>query len=129
MARRWILKIENDEEWKKPGEEMFPAWFSCLYLRVLQHRIINPLFFDQFVLAAGLDELALPHDVDGVGFADRVQPVGDDEARPPFHQPVECFLDGKFRDGVDAACRFVEQKQYRVRDERSCNGEQLFLPL
>ena len=109
----------------KQAREMILLACFCMEgsdFRILQHRIINPLFFDQFLLAAGFDELPLTHDVDGVCFPHCVQPVGDDEARSSFHQPVERFLDFKLGDGVDAACRFVEQQQYRVCDECSCDG-------
>ncbi|MNH91728.1 hypothetical protein D3C73_442960 [compost metagenome] len=55
--------------------------------------------------------------------------MGDDKACSAFHQRVHRLLDLDFSPCIDAACRFIENQDGRVRQNCPGNSQQLLLPL
>ena len=78
-------------------------------------------------MAALLDDVAVLHDQDGVGVADRGQAVSDDEARAALAQRVHRLLDQQLRAGVHAAGGLIEDEHGRVGHEGPRDREQLAL--
>ena len=55
--------------------------------------------------------------------------MGNDKAGTSLHKIVHCLLDEKFRSGVDRTGCFVENQNFRIRQNSPCNGQQLLLSL
>src|SRR4051812_5409656 len=102
------------EDWGEP--ELLPH----------QPRVEGP-GADQLLVRAALDDPALLKDEDAVGVADGAQPVRDDEARPPHHQPAQGLLHEPFALTVERAGRLVEDEDLRVLQD--CAGDAHALPL
>mmetsp|Transcript_32921 Transcript_32921/g.63413 ORF Transcript_32921/g.63413 Transcript_32921/m.63413 type:complete len:466 (+) Transcript_32921:2663-4060(+) len=85
---------------------------------------------EQLVVGAALDHLALVHDGDLVGVADRREAVGDGDGRPlPLgHERVERLLDHALARSVERARRLVEEQDGRLAHERARNRHALLLP-
>ena len=64
-----------------------------------------------------------------VGVADGREPVRDDEAGPVLRQRIHRLLDLFFRPCIHRGCRLIEYQKAFVRDDRSCDRQQLPLPL
>lgn len=72
------------------------------------------------------DAAFFEHD-DLVGVADGAQAVGDDEARPAFHEAVEAGLDEAFGLAVEVAGGFVEDEDAWVGKDGTGDGDALLL--
>ena len=93
----------------------------------LVHRVIlSALLHQLVVIAAFRDPAAIEHE-NLVGRADRRQPVGDDERRASPFQHVEGALDDRFRLGIDARRRFVQDQDRRIEGQRPRERDQLAL--
>ena len=55
--------------------------------------------------------------------------MGDDKARPPFHQFVKRVLNLNLRTCIDAGCRFVQDQHRRQAKHHAGDAEQLLLSL
>ena len=80
-------------------------------------------------MGALLDHGAVLHDENEIRIADRGQPMGDDEARSALHQLVHRLLDVDFRPRIDAARRFIQNENRRVRQNGAGDRQQLLLTL
>ena len=78
-------------------------------------------------MGALLDELAAIEGEDTVGVAERGEPVGDRDRRPPADQNGERLLDALLRLGVDVARRLVEHEHPRIVEQRPRDREPLLL--
>ena len=78
-------------------------------------------------MGAPLDDLALVQDDDLVGVADRRQPVGDRERRPPLGEALELGLHGVLGLGVKRAGGLVEHEHRRVAQHRAGDRHALLL--
>ena len=82
----------------------------------------------QRLVLALLDDPAAVQDDDPVGVGDRAEPVRDDERRPLAHQTLERLLHGLLRLAVERGCRFVQDEDARVLEQRAGDGHALALP-
>ena len=55
--------------------------------------------------------------------------MGDDDARPPFHQLHHRALNQKFRTRIDAGCRLIKNQNRRIGENGPRDGQQLPLAL
>jgi hypothetical protein len=90
---------------------------------------VKPFVLEKLPVGALLDDLPSVDDYDPTGVTNRAEPMGDDEARAPLHEPEHCFLDVGFRPGVDTAGGFVEDQDGRAGKSRPGNGKELSVPL
>src|SRR6185437_4160569 len=81
---------------------------------------------ERFVGAAFNDSAAFEHE-DLIGAANRGKAMGDHKRGPAAHQIAEAFLDQGLGFGIEARCGFVENQDARVGQDRSRNGNALFL--
>src|SRR5438067_1649116 len=72
---------------------------------------------EEFVVRAALDDLALPHDENLIGFANRAEAMGDDKAGAVGHEPFQGFLNKPLRGGIHAGGGFIENKNRRIFQE------------
>ena len=85
--------------------------------------------FQQLLVRALLDDLAIVDDDDLVRIADRGQAMGNDETGAAFHQAQQRFLDARFGARVHAGGGFVEDEDARVGQDGAGDGQQLALSL
>ena len=90
-------------------------------------RRVGAVAGEQLGVRTLLDDVAVLHDEDDVGVADRRQAVRDDEAGPVAAQRGHRVLDQQLGPGVDRRRRLVEDQQLRCGEERPRDGEQLLL--
>ena len=69
------------------------------------------------------DDLAVLHDEDEVGVADRGKTVGDGEARLAVHQVVDGVLYQLLRTRVDRGGRFIQNEKRFSGYESTGNGQ------
>jgi hypothetical protein len=91
--------------------------------------VVEPASLDQFSVRPFLDDPAIVDHQDLTGISDCAHAVGDDEAGPPRHQTEQRLVDAGFGARVDAAGCLVEDQDRRVGDNRTGDGQKLFLPL
>ena len=72
------------------------------------------------------DPTGVQHD-DFVGIHDGRQPMGDNQRRPADCNHVEFSLDRFFRLGIQRRCRFIEDQDRRILQERTSNSDSLLL--
>ena len=89
--------------------------------------VVEPFVAQQLCVGALFDDLASVHDDDGVGVADRRQPVGDDEARPPASQLRHRLLDQDLGPRVYIARRLVQDQNARVGEKSAGDRHELAL--
>ena len=82
---------------------------------------------EQLVVTAVLDDRTVFHHEDGVGVANRREPVRDDEGSPIGSQGRHRLLHKHLGTGVDRRGRLVEDEQRRVGQEGSGDGDELSL--
>src|SRR5690606_29352697 len=82
----------------------------------------------QAFVGAVLHDAAAVDDEDPVGVADGAEPVGDDEAGPPLHQPLQRLLDEAFALDIECARRLIENQDPRVLQDRAGDADPLALP-
>ena len=70
--------------------------------------IVEALLLDELFVGPPFDDLAVVDDQDHIGPADGAEPVGDDEAGPPPHEPPEGLLNLYLCARVDAARGLVQ---------------------
>ena len=80
-------------------------------------------------MLSGFDNVAVIHDQDQIGIADRGEAVSDDEACASLHEVLHAFLDQDFGTGIDGGRCLIENQNLRIGKEGSGNGEQLLLAL
>ena len=80
-------------------------------------------------MVAAFNDLAVLQHENRVAVADGGKSVCNDEHRAPAHEAIHALFDERFRAGVYAARRFVQNQHGRVGDRRARNREQLALPL
>ena len=68
-------------------------------------------------MRAALDDLAAFQHQNLIGAANRRQPVGDDEGRPPGAQRPQAVLDERFALAVEARRRLVEDEDAGIRQD------------
>ena len=78
-------------------------------------------------MAAFLDDTALVHDNDTVGALDGGQAMGDDQRRATLHQMLKGRLHGCLAFRIERAGRLVEEKNGRVLQNCTGNGDALAL--
>ena len=83
----------------------------------------------QLVVRAALDHVAVVHDENHVGVANRGEAVRDHKARTPHGQRVHGLLNQLFRTRIDRRGGLVENQNRRILNHGSRNGEQLLLTL
>ena len=88
---------------------------------------VGPAALQQFRVPALLHDVAVLHDEDRVGVADRGQAVRDDEACPTFAQPVHRLLHQQLGAGVHRARRLIEDEDGGVGDEGARDRQKLAL--
>jgi len=81
----------------------------------------------QLVVRPALDDRTLMQHEDDVRVTDRRQTVGDRDRRAAVEQPRNAFEDQVLRFRIERGRRFVEQKNGRVADQRSGDGDPLAL--
>ena len=69
----------------------------------------------------------LVHDQDQVRGQDGAQAVGDDDAGPPGHDPLQGILDQRFGFAVEVAGGLIENQDARVFENDARQGNALFL--
>ena len=74
-----------------------------------------------------LNDLSVLHDANLVGVYDSRQAVGDDNRRAVFHQAVEGLLDHPFILCVEGRCRFIEDEDGRILENRARDAYALAL--
>ncbi len=62
---------------------------------------------------------------DDVGVSDGCEPMADDERRATTHEPAQRVHQQHFGLGVERACRFVQNQDRRVLQERACDRQAL----
>jgi hypothetical protein len=77
-------------------------------------------------MVTALNDFAMAHDEDLICLANRAETVGDDEAGPIGHQPLERFLDELFSGGIDAGRGLVQNQNRRVFEQRPRDAHALF---
>ncbi len=77
-------------------------------------------------MGAAFDDLPAVHHQDQIGCQDGAQAVGDDDARPPGHDPLEGFLDQRFGFTVERTGGFVQHQDTRVLQDDACQRQALF---
>lgn len=92
----------------------------------MQARIIA-IGRQQLLVRTTLDDAALVHDQNQVGFLDGRQPVSDHQRGAAFHDLVERRLDMPFRFGIERRGGFVEDQQRCVLQQRAGNRQTLAL--
>ena len=80
-------------------------------------------------MRALFDDVAVIHDEDVLRMADGGEPMGDDKARPPLHQPLHRRLDILLGARIDVARRLVENEHGRVGEHGAGDRDELLLPL
>ena len=65
-------------------------------------------------MRALLDDLSQAHNVDAVRIANGGEAVGDDKARPVYHEAFKRFLNEALCLRVDAGGGFVEKKNWGI---------------
>ena len=68
-------------------------------------------------VAAILDNFTPFHDNNSVGIAHRAQPMGNDKARPPRHQPLQRLLHQRLALAVERRRRFVQNQERRGAEQ------------
>ena len=71
----------------------------------------------QFMMRALFDDCTVDQNCDGIGIHDRAQSVGDNNGCPVFEDFLEGVLDGVFRFGIEARCRFVQYQDFRLFED------------
>ena len=85
---------------------------------MLAQKSVEALFGREGLVGSALDDIAVAHDEDPVGFAHGAEPVGDDEGRAFFQEVVEGLLDEFFGFGVEGAGGLIEDEDGWVFDDR-----------
>ena len=80
-------------------------------------------------MVAPLDDAPVVKNHDNVRIADGGKPMRNDEHRSSLHQSVHSLLHDGFGACVDRRRCFVEDHDGRVGNRRSCDGNELSLPL
>ena len=80
-------------------------------------------------MRAAFHDVAVFHDEDHVGIADRGEAVRDDETRAPFGELVHRRLDQFLGARVDRTRRLVEDQDRRILHHRARDRQQLLLAL
>ncbi len=75
------------------------------------------------------DDTSLIHDKNQIGILDRRETMGNDKARPPFHQATHRLLDEDFRPCIHTRGRFIENHDRRIGKNGPSDRQQLFLTL
>src|SRR2546427_894613 len=97
------------------------------------HLLLHQVAIDAFALHQHLrrtvfaDLSRLQHD-DPIEIAQARQPVRDGDDGPAPHQAIQCLADGFLRLAVERRGRFIEQKNWRILEERAGNADALPLP-
>ena len=91
--------------------------------------IVTPLFRQQLVVCAALDDTAVLQHHDAVCFFNGGEPVRDHKAGAALHQPVHTGLHKLFGAGVDGGSGFIQNQHRRVSYGRARNRQQLALAL
>src|SRR4051812_16162678 len=86
-----------------------------------------PAFCDQLFEAAALDDAALIEHQNARRVADGGKAVRDDECGAPPHHFIESRLHLALGGSVERACRFVEDQDWRVLQQRARNRQALTL--
>ena len=84
---------------------------------MLQQRCMISAFYD----TTGID------DMDAIGIDDRRQAVRNDEGRPATAELTQGPLDSRLGFVIDRRCRFVENEDGRILDDRPSDGQTLSL--
>ena len=79
------------------------------------------------LVAASLHHASPLEDENALGSDDAREPVGEDQCGPPFHEPVEGFLDHRLALGVDGGERLVQDEDGRVAQKGARDGDALAL--
>ena len=80
-------------------------------------------------MRAALDHVAVVHDEDHVGVANRGEAMRDHKARTPHGQRIHGLLNQLFSTGIDRGGGLVENQNRRVLHHRAGDGQQLLLAL
>ncbi len=83
--------------------------------------------FDQFLVGAALDDLAVAEHQDAVGMAHGGQAVGDDQAGAAAHQALERLVDQPLALGIQRGGGLVEQQDARIGENGAGDGDALAL--
>ena len=71
--------------------------------------LVEPFLFDELIVRADFNNLAVLHNHDAVSVDNRRKPVGDNESCTSCEQAVERLLNVSFALRIQGACGFVEQ--------------------
>jgi hypothetical protein len=99
--------------------------FELAYIQVVEETAL----IEQLLVGTLFDNLPLVDHNHVIGIANGAQAVGDDKARPAFHQPQEGFLDARLGARVYRAGGFIQDQYSRVGENGAGDGQQLTLPL
>ena len=78
-------------------------------------------------MGAGLNDLSVFHDVDGVAFFNCGQAMGNDDEGGILLQGVQSGFDRVLCDGIQITCGFVHDNDIGIFKECSCDGKPLSL--
>ena len=82
------------------------------YLIFLQGTLIEvrikTFLFEEFEMGSSLYNSSFIQYKDLIALLNRIQPVGNNQAGPPFHQTIQRLLNLNFRNGVDTARSLVQ---------------------
>lgn len=93
-----------------------------------QHLPVPTFLAGKLLVRADFDDASVLHHHNLIGMTNRAQPVGDDEACAPLHQPLQRFLDHRLALAVEVAGRFIEDEYARISEQRTGDGDALLLP-
>lgn len=81
----------------------------------------------EFLVRASFHDFASAQHQNLIRFANRAQPMRDDEARSPAHQVFERFLDQPFGRRIYAGGSFVEDEYSGIFQQCPRDADSLFL--
>lgn len=91
--------------------------------------MVKALLFQQLAVRALLDDIAVLHDENAVGVADRGKAVRYDKARASLHHTGESVLNFQLGARVNGGRRLVEDQHRRQTEHNAGDAEELLLPL
>ena len=89
---------------------------------------VGSVFGNEALVGALLDDTALGHDDNVVGFTNGSELVGDNNGGSALGGTVESFLDDAFGVRIQRAGSLVEEEDLGLGDDGSGNGHTLLLP-
>lgn len=92
------------------------------------HLPINPLPPQQTPMITLLHYPPLTHHKNHIRILHRRQAMRNHHHRPASPGALQRLLHRSLRLRVQITCRFIQQQNPRVTDERACDGQALFLP-